>query len=289
MRTNNTVSRLDDAVSRFSSRGPTWFDGQVKPDVLAPGENLVAVVPLNSRLYSRSQLRSDVPSYIRLTGTSMATAVTTGVVALVLEANKVDEGPGTPLTPNTVKAVLQHTAIHVPDQDPSTPDVLEQGAGGVNAGGAVTLARAIDPLAPIGAFWLETSVVASSTFAGVVHPWAQHIVWGDSVVGADALLWHLPAWDGHIVWGDTIPWGGAVDWHIVWGDLFEGVNVVAQSFRSWSNHIVWGDNLVWGSDEHIVWGDLFDWHIVWGDFFDDWHIVWGDDLEVGLLTNRGGY
>ena len=43
MRHRATASRLDDEVSPFSSRGPTWYDGLVKPDVVAPGHNIVAV------------------------------------------------------------------------------------------------------------------------------------------------------------------------------------------------------------------------------------------------------
>ena len=35
-----TVTRADDYVPSFSSRGPTWYDGLAKPDVIAPGVNL---------------------------------------------------------------------------------------------------------------------------------------------------------------------------------------------------------------------------------------------------------
>jgi subtilase family protein len=49
--------------------------------------------------------------YFRLSGTSMAAAITTGVVALMLEQRSLlsDE----PLTPNDVKGILQFTAIPV--------------------------------------------------------------------------------------------------------------------------------------------------------------------------------
>ena len=49
---------------------------------------------------------------MKLSGTSMATAVTSGVIALMLEAHAAtqqDDAP--PLTPNTVKGVLQYSAI----------------------------------------------------------------------------------------------------------------------------------------------------------------------------------
>jgi serine protease AprX len=269
MDTENTVSRLDDAVSKFSSRGPTWIDGRIKPDIVAPGENLVAISTTSTKLYGKEQLRTDIDPYIRLTGTSMAAAVTTGVAALIMEANLVDEGAGTPLTPNTIKGIFQHTAIAVPDLDPSIPDVLEQGAGGLNADGAVALARAIDPAAPLGSSWLETALPSMSIFDGVLFPWAQHIVWGDHLVWGDAILFNLPSWDEHIVWGDHILWGDFSDEHIVWGDRFEGSSVVAKSFLAWSNQIVWGDHLVWSEFNDIIrWADLYDEHIVWGDTVD---------------------
>ena len=43
MGTAGTLERSDDTVSPFSSRGPTWYDGFSKPDVLAPGQGLVAI------------------------------------------------------------------------------------------------------------------------------------------------------------------------------------------------------------------------------------------------------
>src|SRR5262249_8284951 len=39
---NDTTSRVDDVVNNYSSRGPTRFDGYVKPDVVAPGYRLIA-------------------------------------------------------------------------------------------------------------------------------------------------------------------------------------------------------------------------------------------------------
>ncbi len=67
--------------------------------------------------------------YLTLSGTSMATPVVAGSVALMLEANP-------SLTPNMVKAILQYTA-----QVKSGYDFLTQGAGFLNTLGAVRLAR----------------------------------------------------------------------------------------------------------------------------------------------------
>src|SRR5436190_12414747 len=38
--THNTVTHSDDDVPAYSSRGPTWYDGLVKPDVVAPGHSM---------------------------------------------------------------------------------------------------------------------------------------------------------------------------------------------------------------------------------------------------------
>ncbi|PYQ91345.1 MAG: peptidase S8, partial [Acidobacteria bacterium] len=51
--TKQTVTRTDDQVPVYSSRGPTWYDGVVKPDVVAPGHSLVSLAAIGSSLYTR--------------------------------------------------------------------------------------------------------------------------------------------------------------------------------------------------------------------------------------------
>ena len=65
----------------FSSRGPTWYDGLIKPDVLAPGQALIATTDPKSTLGKNKDLFVDKLGYIKLSGTSMATGVASGVVA----------------------------------------------------------------------------------------------------------------------------------------------------------------------------------------------------------------
>ena len=70
----------------------------------------------------------------------MAAGVTSGVVALVLDAhNRNGFHRQPPLTANMVKAILQYSAIPVPGAD-----YLTQGAGEINAAGAMALADAIE-------------------------------------------------------------------------------------------------------------------------------------------------
>src|SRR4051812_15235512 len=40
--TQDTITRGDDVVADYSSRGPTWYDGFAKPDVIAPGHHLIS-------------------------------------------------------------------------------------------------------------------------------------------------------------------------------------------------------------------------------------------------------
>ena len=39
--TENTAMRADDTVAEYSSRGPTWYDAYAKPDIVAPGDDLI--------------------------------------------------------------------------------------------------------------------------------------------------------------------------------------------------------------------------------------------------------
>ena len=131
-----TVDRADDTMAAFSSRGPTAVDYAAKPDLVAPGVGIESLSDPDSAFYTTQSpylLPGTVPTsylpYLSLSGTSMAAPVVSGTVALMLQANPA-------LTPNAVKAILQYTAQCPPGYDP-----LTQGAGFLNAKGAVELAR----------------------------------------------------------------------------------------------------------------------------------------------------
>ncbi|NLI14485.1 S8 family peptidase [Pelotomaculum propionicicum] len=117
---NNTVDGSDDQVADFSSRGPT-IDGLVKPDVLAPGVNIISLRSPGAKLDKQNKSARVDKWYFSLSGTSMATPVCAGVVAQILQSD-------TSLTPDQVKARLINSAQKIPALDPNT-----QGAGLITA------------------------------------------------------------------------------------------------------------------------------------------------------------
>ena len=270
---HGTADRRDDTVSPFSSRGPTWYDGLVKPDIVSPGHGLFAVNADGSTLGTSSTLSSSGAA-AKLYGTSMAAATTTGVVALLLESNRTAfPEAGRDLPANAVKAVLQYTSVAVQEAAAGADyDLLTAGAGGINALGAITLASRLDPGAPSGTWWLTTGLDERTTLAGVATPWTRRIIWGDTVLNGQGIYANAPAWQADIVWGDTLVWGDS----LVWGDLFIwGENVVSATAFVWSESVVWGDGLVTIDGQSLVWGDT----LIWGE-----SLVWGDTLIWGAST-----
>ena len=231
--TRDTTIRGDDAVTAYSSRGPTWYDAFPKPDIVAPGQDLVSDAAIGSTLYARLPDRQvagvgGAARFLRLNGTSMSAAVTTGIVALMIEASRSAYGIAPP--PRTIKEILAYTALAVSGADP-----LTQGHGAVNASGAVSLILAagatgwpatgapVPPLSPI-------TVIGGETWT-----WGQAADWGDTVVWGSTTNDTAPTWAQTVVWGN-------VDWDtVVWGN---------------ADSIGWGDTVVWGST--VVWGNGHD-------------------------------
>jgi len=282
LRTRDTAGRRDDSVAPYSSRGPTWFDGQIKPDILAPGHGLIATMSPTATLYRPSNSAGPVGGYAALNGTSMAAAVTSGVVALMIEANRLDPGAA-PLTPNTVKMLLQYTAVAVDGPESAAPKELERGAGGLNAAAAIELARAIEPDAPVGQPWLAHGVTPVTRIDGVPEPWARQVIWGDRLVWGESVNRRQRGWTSAVTWGGATTWSPDL--------LVEASSLVVSTFSAWSAALVRGTGLVSATsdDEHLVWGNSAgDEHVVWGNSAEDEHIVWGssvaDDQPLSPLS-----
>lgn len=79
----NTVETPDDKIASFSSCGPT-IDGLVKPDLVAPGVNIVSLRSPKSYIDKSNKKARVSEWYTPLSGTSMATPVCAGVAALII-------------------------------------------------------------------------------------------------------------------------------------------------------------------------------------------------------------
>ena len=105
---NGTPAPGDDTLCSISSRGRTE-DGFAKPDVVAPGRKIVGALAAGHeklQVALAQQYNDRVTpdgQHIRLSGTSMAAPVVSGIVALLLE-----RFPS--LTPDQVKSVLTSSA-----------------------------------------------------------------------------------------------------------------------------------------------------------------------------------
>jgi minor extracellular serine protease Vpr len=116
----------------FSSRGPVQGFGQVKPDISAPGVNVLAAMPPASLLGALS-----LGNYGAISGTSMATPHMAGSVALVKQAHL-------DWTPDMVRTAIINTATNMrtetgsakPD-GPGSESILAQGGGLVDVYKAV--------------------------------------------------------------------------------------------------------------------------------------------------------
>jgi serine protease AprX len=251
-----TLTRTDDKMGLYSSRGPTAHDFGAKPDVVATGTGIVSLSVANSLFYQTKAaylLKGSLNTgafkpYLSLTGTSMAAPMVAGTVALMLEAN-----PN--LTPNLVKAIIEYTA-----QDYHY-NALTQGAGFLNSKGAVDLAKFLK--APQAGQHYPTS-----------NKWSRAINWGNLKLKKGLITPTANAWALSTVWGADTNNSGE---NIVWGTACHGNN---------NNNDPNCENIVWGtatdtSNENIVWGSADDSNrenIVWGSecHGDDCDgVVWG--------------
>ena len=98
--------KSDDQLVSFSSRGLTE-DGFAKPEVVAPGGHMIGVAAANSGLAQENPQWVLPGDQLMMSGTSQATAIVSGIAALMLENE-----PG--LTPNDLKCrITQSASTHV--------------------------------------------------------------------------------------------------------------------------------------------------------------------------------
>ena len=179
---HGTAATADDTLAGFSGYGTTP-EGFSKPDLVAPGVDIVSLLA-----YPGVRLATEHPDhrvdnrYFRLSGTSMSAAVTSGAVALLLQARP-------DLNPDQVKFLLKASATPL-----NQPGV---GAGLLNVYAAIHM----------------QGIAAANTGTP-----ASQLLWtGTDPVNWGSVNWGSVNW-GSVNWG-SVNWG-SVNWGSVnWGSV----------------------------------------------------------------------
>ncbi|MGW2934458.1 S8 family serine peptidase [Streptomyces sp. NPDC001156] len=129
----------DDSLAPFSSRGPRFGDGAVKPDVTAPGVGIVAARAAGTTLGDPIDA-----NYVALSGTSMATPHVAGAAALLAQQH-----------PDWSAQQLKDALISTAHTVPGTK-VTEQG------GGRIDVAAAMGPVTATGSITLAPLTIGGT-------------------------------------------------------------------------------------------------------------------------------
>lgn len=248
MKSGGSTSPANETLASYSSKGPTTYDHVVKPDIMAPGNLIVSLAAPGATLetnYPSALVTGNDGNndYFTLSGTSMATPVVSGAVALLLQQNSA-------LTPDQVKARLMKTTYKVfPTSTVAWVPYLQQnfnefydlfsvGSGLLDMQNAVSNTD----LAPatVGAALSPSVVYNPST--GVVS-----LVEGNGSVASTS-----------VIWGSSVIWGTSV----IWGANVSGTSVIWGSSLPWSNNVLSAFSVIWGSSTgtsttqatSVIWG-----------------------------------
>lgn len=245
-KSNGSTSPAAETKASYSSKGPTTYDHVLKPDIMAPGNDVVSLAAPGATL--EASYPSDIVTgtdgnadYFTLSGTSMATPAVAGAAALMLEEQNT-------LTPDQVKARLMKTAYkmgmlsssaYVPHLLMSFVDfydLFSVGSGLLN----VQAATSNTDLAPANVGSALSPYAVYNAQNGTVS-----LVYGNGTVASTS-----------VVWGSSVVWGTSV----VWGSSVSGTSVVWGSSLPWNNNLLSAFSVVWGSSTgttsatSVVWG-----------------------------------
>jgi len=243
---NHNGLRAYDRIATYSSRGPSRYDFVMKPDIVAPGNQVISALANDEYLDRTYGATNSVPEtvyatklstktskdYFVLSGTSMAAPVVAGAAALLLQKYPA-------LTPDTVKARLMISADKWTDPQ-GNGDALTYGAGYLNIPVALA-ATNISLSAPA----LTPSLV--QTFDGWVTVDPQDLsdnkaIWGTGVL--PTTIWGVKSFTptNKAIWGTSdfglsnskAIWGTGL-----WSNFF--VNPITSSSVDLSSKVIWGE------------------------------------------------
>jgi subtilisin family serine protease len=258
---NTTVSTSDDTLATFSSWGSA--DSNAKPDLVAPGRRIISLrVPgsaLDLLFPDRVVTLPSGSTFIRLSGTSMATPVVAGAAALLLERR-----PN--LEPDQVKALLvgttqpfgQESGVALPDPTADGSGLLDiRSAIETQPPAANQTASVGDGVLAAGARQLDgvqaranRGLRPADAFARALLPCLRVLPlhWKDPTLGGidwGALTWDSVAWDS-VAW-DNFDWDSVAWDSVAWDSV--AWDSVAWDSVAWDS-VAW-DSVAW--DTSVAW------------------------------------
>ena len=133
----NSATIFGPAMADFSSRGPVQGLGQIKPDISAPGVNVLSATVRVGAAETNTATMFDPTGYVQASGTSFACPHTAGAVALIKQAHP-DWSPDWVRTAMINTATNLRSATQVPKADGLTSDsIIAQGGGLIDVYNAV--------------------------------------------------------------------------------------------------------------------------------------------------------
>ncbi len=260
MRDMGTADRSDDLMASYSSKGPSAIDHVVKPDLVAPGNQIVSLlnqhgtlalhnpeniatlasyqsnapaagtIPVQPAYDPASNTRPPAvrigtgysPQYYIMSGTSMAAAVVSGAVADLLQA-----APA--LTPDQIKMLLMQTASK---SFPTVSTVVEPSTGQsftsyydlftVGAGYLdLKAALALINRVPKGFTALSPTAVYDETSGAVKVAFDASSVFSPAATsGSDASTTGQTLWSANSIWSNSVLVGNTAIWAT--GSVWDG-------------------------------------------------------------------
>ncbi|PYQ38677.1 MAG: hypothetical protein DMF77_23490, partial [Acidobacteria bacterium] len=211
-------------TTTYSSRGPTALDLVAKPDLVAPGNRIVSLRAAGSyqdTLFPDRRVAADpsapeVAEYFEMSGTSMASPIVAGTVALMLE-----QDPS--LNPGTIKARLMLSA-----RKPAVGDPLVTGSGSLDILAALrATGSVVDAPSPMAVVDQATGLIGFENTA---------ILWGNESFSLMTL------WPGSVIWTDPTAYYQTVVWTA--GELWPS-NELWPTGETWPESEFWPENLLW--------------------------------------------
>jgi serine protease AprX len=234
----------DDRLASFSSTGPT-YEGFVKPEVVAPGGHMVGSMWFQSYLANidpGSMGKKD--SLFVMSGTSQAAAVTSGVVALMIQADP-------SLTPDTVKCrLLASASPAVTSAHTLAYSIFQQGAGLINAVAAINNSAT---------GCANQGLNVAADLAGIQHfggPANQDANGNYYVMNMTGSTWGAPLSGDGYTWTKGYTWTNGYTW--TQGYTWTNGYTWTQGY-TWTKGYTWTEGYAWS--QGYTWSNVFPW---WG-------------------------